>query len=521
MAIVLSPPRLGGTRVTVDIDPGEASAYLRSGPLWAEYDVDLAGVDPSLLLLPALGAVLPVAYAAGVPIEVDTVDRDFACAADELAPVWSAMHAGFAPADRFRLTGERVRPDRGSTSGSHGQTSADGLLLFSGGLDCSTSLVANSDRIGSLLSVWGVDVPLADGGRWQVLTAAIAASPLTAGRRLVQVRTNCRDVVRGARLGHDFLQDRQWWAHAHHGMQLLTLAAPVAAALGIRTVYIAASLTATSLEPWGSTPATDEPVRWTGTRVVHDCFGLDRQQKTRLLAESGVLAAGHRLAVCFQPTGRPARLNCGRCEKCLRTATGLMVAGVDPGDAGLHITADRFAALQAEPAGRRTMTANLASWRAVQSAIPDDLGGTRAAGSEYLAWLRTVDLSLPASTQVPAIGWMRELRYRIRLFVDVLPRPVRRWVRVSRSAWWHRPRIGAGRPPASTGPAAPAGPGDQIDHQQQAERPQAGHPETGPIPAEVPCHPGGPAVDEPSQHGAEDPGHHVGQTAAPAVPQHQ
>ncbi|MGS0685993.1 hypothetical protein ACVBEQ_12740 [Nakamurella sp. GG22] len=76
------------------------------------------------------------------------------------------------------------------------------------------------------------------------------------------------------------------------------------------------------------------------------------------------------------------------------------------------------------------MAANLASWRAVQAAIPDDLGGAPAAGREYLAWLRTVDLSSDAAPPAAVNGWVRELRYRTRLVVDGLPRPVSR---VSRS----------------------------------------------------------------------------------------
>lgn len=34
------------------------------------------------------------------------------------------------------------------------------------------------------------------------------------------------------------------------------------------------------------------------------------------------------------------RVNCGRCEKCLRTAGGLLLAGIDPTVVGLPIQPD-------------------------------------------------------------------------------------------------------------------------------------------------------------------------------------
>ena len=279
--------------------------FLKSGIFWADYgDLDISRVDPALLVVPALGAVLPVSFAAGVPVVVDSVDADFADAAAALAPVWAEMYPTFASGSQFSLLGRRVPAGRPVTGNG-------ALLLYSGGVDSVTSLLKNKDIVHGLLSVWGADIPLENELVWRQLSALTAKGQLT------------KDLPR--------LPSERTHATSSSIIGLSTTSSH-------RAVIGGAWKGAAFTEPWGSSPTTDNLVRWTGTTVLHDSFELSRQDKLSRHIAPYLQGGGQLdLAVCYQPGRGADGVNCGRCEKCLRTATGLLAAGADPESAGLPI----------------------------------------------------------------------------------------------------------------------------------------------------------------------------------------
>lgn len=448
MTIVLGRPRLQGSAVCVDVRAGGARRYLRSGTVWADYgDLDLSGVDPAVLVLPALGAVLPVAYAAGVAVRTETVDAEYAASAEDLAYTWSTIHRTFAPPDTFALAGERVRAPASAT----GQPSGPGspaLLLYSGGLDSSASLLSHRDDVRVLLSAWFGDLPLAQDARWQTVARAIEASPATAGRRRVTVRTNLRQMTRDLRLSRERLpRGLPWWAAAHHGMALLSLAAPVTAALDLRRTYVAASDHTGSTAPWGSTPFADELLRWAGTHVVHDGYEMARQDKIVRLIAPQVRGEGHVLAVC-STVGASGRANCGSCEKCVRTALGLMLAGVAPADAGIDVGP------QALDRWRHRVLSGFYTAKPLSLCDWRDLQRTLAAGTvdvppplrDFCGWLAAVEFdAIPGAPFWSPSRRRAELRrWRARI-TETLPQPA------PGPPQAHPDPPGGARPPAAGG----------------------------------------------------------------------
>jgi len=122
----------------------------------------------------------------------------------------------------------------------------------------------------------------------------------------------------------------------------------------VSTVLLAASDDARSgLSPWGSHPLLDPLFGTSALRFVHDGIGITREEKA---ARVGRSAAGRRhLFSCTFPRPGDPLLNCGQCEKCLRTMMELLVAGalseseVFPRD----LTADAIRALPGVPPYRR------------------------------------------------------------------------------------------------------------------------------------------------------------------------
>ena len=402
----------------MDVVPNEARRYLRAGEFWADYgDLDISNVDPSLLVIPALGTVLPVAYALGVPVRVPLVEANFAAAATELAPIWCDVYSSFSR-DGFELIGERVTAAAESAQGS--------LLLYSGGLDSVASLLANEENVETLLSVWGADVALDDDGLWSNLQSTIDKCTLTSGLRRIVVRSNLRELLDQPRLIHDFLggPPNDWWGGVQHGMGLLSLAAPVTGTIGLDTVLLAGSHSVDFHVPWGSSPRTDNVVRWGDTRVVHDSFELTRQGKIDKLIAPRVREGGEMLlAVCYQPGRGAEAINCGTCEKCLRTASGLLAAGIDPRSLGLATGVSDLHAWQSRlSAGQRSLDGNeVFMWQDVQRSV-DPSAPTLPDVGPYLAWLARFDFTGLSRRPITRRGKLKsEAKYRTKQIARGLP----------------------------------------------------------------------------------------------------
>lgn len=93
----------------------------------------------------------------------------------------------------------------------------------------------------------------------------------------------------------------------------------------ISKTLIAASDSVDDVIPWGSHPLLDPNYSSADVSIEHDCIRLSRQEKLKMVSEWD--DALHHLRCCYNPCRRGHVLNCGQCEKCLRTMTELLVCG--------------------------------------------------------------------------------------------------------------------------------------------------------------------------------------------------
>ena len=108
------------------------------------------------------------------------------------------------------------------------------------------------------------------------------------------------------------------------GAILAALAHALAARIG--SASIAATLDAGSLHRWGTHPLLDPLYSSSGVEMRHEEYGPTRPEKVAAIADWDV--ARRNLQVCFEGPLPEGELNCGRCEKCLRTMTALEALGV-------------------------------------------------------------------------------------------------------------------------------------------------------------------------------------------------
>jgi hypothetical protein len=200
-------------------------------------------------------------------------------------------------------------------------------FFFSGGIDSFATLRAN--RLGFPLEhpwsikdgllVYGLE--LDDTEAYGHVVHSLSGVAAEAGITLVPVYTNLYLNYRqeDARDGFDFWTDEfeaaAFSAIAHAFSRRLTV------------VSLASSFDIPHLHPHGSHPLLDPNYSSSDLRIRHDGVALSRFAKTELVA--GWDVALQHLRVCnLYKRYQADRLNCGRCEKCIRTMLALLALGV-------------------------------------------------------------------------------------------------------------------------------------------------------------------------------------------------
>ncbi|CAG0954764.1 hypothetical protein ANRL3_00483 [Anaerolineae bacterium] len=194
-------------------------------------------------------------------------------------------------------------------------------VFLSGGVDSVSTLRGNRldfplDHPGSIkdgLVVHGFDISgtQVSGDQTRLFERALEAlSPIAgeAGVTLIPVSTNLR-----------LLDDSvEFWMYKFHGAALAAVAHALANRIG--AVYIASTYDIRNMRPWGSHPLLDPLYSSTDLQVRHAYDRLSRLDKVRLIADWPT--ALHNLRTCTE--NDPGALNCGKCEKCIRTMLELL-----------------------------------------------------------------------------------------------------------------------------------------------------------------------------------------------------
>jgi hypothetical protein len=122
----------------------------------------------------------------------------------------------------------------------------------------------------------------------------------------------------------DAEQNYDFWYYKFYGAALASVAHAFSRRL--TSVCIASDYDVARQKPHGSHPLLDLNYSSSNLRIRHKGITLTRLDKTKLVADWDV--ALRHIRVCNQfERYQSGRINCGKCEKCVRTMLGLLVLG--------------------------------------------------------------------------------------------------------------------------------------------------------------------------------------------------
>lgn len=198
-------------------------------------------------------------------------------------------------------------------------------MVMSGGMDSLCALRLNRLRypedhpayIRDAFFLHGFDIGGVQkyGMKYEVFDRAFKAiSSVTddAGATLIPVYTNIRHLC----------DERELWLNHFFGAVLAAMAHSFSGRIDL--MYIASSYDIANLHPCGSHPLLDPEYSSWGLKIRHRDYELTRLEKIRIVSQWDT--AFNNFRVCL--ANAKDKLNCGQCEKCVRTMTELTALGL-------------------------------------------------------------------------------------------------------------------------------------------------------------------------------------------------
>lgn len=198
-------------------------------------------------------------------------------------------------------------------------------MVLSGGIDSLATLRLNQRhypeghpsaiRDGFIIHGFDIGGVVERGMKYPVFDRAkqaMEAVAENAGMSLIPVYTNIRHLC----------DDRSLWLDYFFGAVLAAVGHAFSSRINL--LYLASSYDLPNLVPCGSHPLLDPEYASYRLRIRHSHVALSRMAKLKIVSEWDTAFQNFR--VCLANV--PDRLNCGKCEKCVRTMLGLVSLGV-------------------------------------------------------------------------------------------------------------------------------------------------------------------------------------------------
>jgi hypothetical protein len=132
---------------------------------------------------------------------------------------------------------------------------------------------------------------------------------------------------------------------------------------------------------------------WADIKVIYDSSELSRQEKIRVFKQN---PSYHKyLQVCIRPNLRSDLVNCGFCEKCLRSITGLILEGIDPNTCNFETKDNVLNEVKDLFILRKFYAHHYFVWQDIRAHIPDSINeddiSKKYGAYQFFTWLRDFD----------------------------------------------------------------------------------------------------------------------------------
>lgn len=310
---------------------GDVKKYFNQDTnMFIEYGENIESVPKGVLVIPLLSNILPIAWFSNCEIIVDEIDKNFYECIENIKQGYIDMHTN-ATLKGSLLANSIIDYSYDVTNNT--------ATFFSGGVDSLATLITRIDERPNLITLWGSDIKLTDEYGWKRVKDEVTDFGKRNELDNLLIKSSFRTFINEGALDSDYssIMNDGWWHGAQHGIGLIGHVAPYAYIHKLKTVYIPSTNTIHDGKvSCASYPTIDDKVELSSTRVFHEGFENNRQDKIRIICDYVKKYDQELLIrVCWESEGGG---NCCKCEKCSRTIMGIIAEHLDPNKFGFNVT---------------------------------------------------------------------------------------------------------------------------------------------------------------------------------------
>jgi len=300
------------------------SSYFNDCNFWCEYEDDISLVPTGILLIPFLSNILPIIWIKNVRVELPELDQKFFHSLDKIRQGYKDIYP------ELEVNGEIIPKKVKNYENSIDEQKS--ILFFSGGVDATSSLLQLLEQKAYplLVTIWGSDVPIQEEEGWMRKYHITEKISSDFQLHSTWIKSNFREFISEINLNdlsHRLINDG-WWHGMQHGIGIISLASPISYSRNIAMQYISSSFSSQDSNHAASDPKIDNEFSVYKTQTFHYQYNMTRQEKIHMISKYvKKYDCNLHIHVCWQnKTG----INCGKCDKCMRTAFGFLAEGVEP-----------------------------------------------------------------------------------------------------------------------------------------------------------------------------------------------
>ncbi len=370
-------------RIDVTVNESFKKKYLKSD-FFVEYDEDinLEQFDYSIVSLPFLMNVLSLIWISGEDYLIEEMDREVYESLERLHPVFEIMFP------KTSWKGHLIPQKLVSHEPVKEKVPGKIALLFSGGVDSTTSSFYHRKTPQLLITAWGQsELPLNEQTLWTRKKHQMIDFAELYGHENAFLKSNYYYFLDLTKLKHLSPEILTWRMDTIEDIGWAGLIAPILLSHGIRTLRIASSEHWSLRNPSASHPYIDGNIRFAGLEFQHDLFSMTRFEKIKYIVDlcNQGLVQKPKLIICQKPGNI---ITCGSCEKCCLTLALLLSTGANPQEYGFSLSPERAADRVQKYLAKHTsfLAPNLWDYKDLQKRILPN-------SNEHLSWLKNIDFS--------------------------------------------------------------------------------------------------------------------------------
>lgn len=395
----------GSNKVCYKVHYGsEVRKFFTDESFFAEYEVDISEVPKSMLAIPILASLMPLAWATNAEVYIAELDRSYYESLQSLKQVYQTMYPNMRLAGKLHV--ERL------VASNRSAEKPKSAMFFSAGVDSLATFIRKKQEKPYFVTIWGADVFFNQPEFWMELKTNVKQLGECNDIESLFIKSNLRSFMHDKNVSYYFGRHMSsWWHGVQHATGMIGLIAPLAYVNNITQFYIPSAVPTeqSKIRTHGSSHLFDNKIKWSGTDVNLDALELWRQDKIKLIADYiRKEDASLQIRVCWR---NPVYGNCNKCEKCARTIIGLLLEGVDPNAHGFTMTVETLEEHKKViiPAWSSHLDYAYVEWDKLKSRSFQQMGIVPLRYMPFFQWLQQVQIKRMKQHKSKLETWVKKL----------------------------------------------------------------------------------------------------------------